>query len=427
MLYKDYRFSIVSANTDTLIYQERDDEKSLSTFGAVMILLNCGISNDPFFFPHTFTTGIVTALLLCLLALILTQLSFHIFLKSWKFDSENSFVSIWAEVFGPSTSFIPRFIMLVALVSMASVCTSDFQYHFEDFVNTWDVDGTSIFSYKPLRVYLLTFLSVFPFLFFDRFKSFDVMSTIANCALIYGLVVELYVLIKSIKADGFDPNGEICYFNMSLDKAVSCFDLFNIVFFLHPMASMVAPEIKKASRNTIISITWKTTILSAIINMAGGYLGYLTYFGNDEDDNILLFYDNQDPVVISGKAACLIAILLTNGIYTYIVAEILSGFFYDYKKDNTLVRVFSGLVVWLFDVAINYDGFMLCELINNIGSFCFIVLAFILPSVFYLIEYGFRDVKWGVISIVVICISVPISLYIFVVNMRAYVEDYFSK
>ncbi|EAX89223.1 Transmembrane amino acid transporter protein [Trichomonas vaginalis G3] len=406
LLFNDYRFNINSINHDALLYENLKTGNDISVFSTVMILLICGISNNPFYMSYTFQSGVFQALLCALVALILTQLSFHIFVRTWRFNQENSYPSIWSDVFGKGLVFFPRAVLLIAFISLSSVSLSDYLEQYSDLISYVDSEKKTVFSAKWFPRFVISFLGLIPALCVRRMAGMKYIAIFANVLLLICLICEAILFFKSLKNDGFDPNKEIVYWGSDISGLVGCFDLFSIVFFTHPFVSLLSTDIKNASRNKICSITWITSIVSVIINLAGGYLGYFTYFSNTQDDLIFMSESNQMNVfVIIGKLSLVIKTFISFNMYNYINAISLSEIFIPYKDDQTTSRVTCGLVMWLFSVFISWGSSKLVELLDLIGSVCFILLAFILPSIYYLAMYKFKKPVWSIIAIaeIIVC------------------------
>ncbi|EAY03125.1 Transmembrane amino acid transporter protein [Trichomonas vaginalis G3] len=427
LLFNEYKFNVNSLDGDTMLYHDRNSIKStgISAFTAVLVLLNSGISNDPFFMSYSFQTGIFQVIVISVLALILTQLSFHIFVKTWSFNGENSYISIWKDVFNGKTSIIPRIILFVAFISLSSVSTNDFLTEYDDLLSYVDPSKFSVFSSKWFKKFVLTFIFFFPSLFHNRFSQMKYISYMRNFLLVVCLIMEAVVAGKTIKENGFDPQKEIVYWGKDFSQTVACFDLFNVVFFVSPFVAMISKDIKDATRSKICKITWATSLTSLVFNLLGGYLGYLALFSKQEDDLVFLSFENQkDIFIIIGKITCLLKTILTNTMYIYINACCLADLFFKYSDDHKAARLTSGVVVWLLAIFITYTGWKLTDLLNLIGSTCFIFLAFILPSVYYLMMYKFRNILWGILSIFEVLVCVTISGIILYYNSTGFIEEY---
>lgn len=424
LLFEDYKYNINDINYHALIYHDKQTNP-ISVFSSVMVLLNCGISNDPFFLSYSFQTGVIQALVLCAAALILTQVSFHIFIKTWSYNSDNSYVSIWSDVFGKKLVILPRLLLLVAFISLSSVATNDFLTEYDDFIKYLDPKTSTVFSSKYFSKFVLTFCYVFPSLFHDRFSTMKYASYVGNFLLMMCLVAQIWLFVHSYKTNGFDPQKEIVYWSKDISQTIACFDLFNIVFFVAPFVSMVSKDVRNVTRSKILKITWITSLSSMVINLAGGYLGYLTYFSNTVDDLVFYSDSNQNhPAVIMGKFCCLIKTILSNNMFIYITAIALSDLIFPYSESHKAARVTSGMVIWLLTIFITYSGWKLTDLLNLIGSFSFIILAFVLPSVFYLSMYKFKKPFLSIVSIFEVLICVFISGTILYFNTKSFIADY---
>lgn len=410
ILFDDCKYNLNSMNYNTLLYTDKGSFVGVSMFSAIMVLFNCGTSDDSLYMSYAFQVGVIESLVLCVSALLLTQCGLHLFITTWSYNSENSYVSIWKECFGNKTRFIPRILLLLAFISLSAISTGDFLDQYNDLISYVDANHSTIFSSKYFSKFVLTFIFVFPSLFHNRFSSMKYASGVANLLLLISILCELWLFIKSTKENGFDPQKEIVYWSGDFKQAVYCMDVFNSLFFIAPFAAIISREIKEATRNKICKLTWYTSIASLFINLAGGYLGYFTFFSNQEDDSVFLNFEDQKQIpIIIGKLALLIKTILANNNYIYINAISLSDVVFPYSEEQKVGRISSGVVVWFLTIFITFKGTKLLGLFDLFGSFSFVILAFILPSVYYLVIYKFKRPITSIIAILELFICAVVS------------------
>lgn len=426
LLFNDCRYNIHANDYHTLMYPNKRGTDQISVFSAIMILICVGISNDPFYMSYSTQTGILQTIVICFSALILTQISFHIFVNTWRYDSSNSYVSIWTELYGKKTSIIPQIFLLIAFLSISSVSTSDYYDMYTDILSYFDKSSETIFSKKWFAKYIVCGLFTFPFMFFKKFTSMYLITTIGNLLLLISIICEGILFFRKFKEEGFDPQKELVIWNKDdFSLSVACFDLYNVLFFLHPFVSFISEDIRNATRSKIANITWMTTTISALLNLVGGILGYFTFFSSVQDDNIFYFYeDPSDYVVMIGKFCLMFKTLISNSMYVYIAAVQLIDMFVPYEHEYTESRFAAGVAVWLFNIFVTFNGYQWSDLMNLMGSFCFIILAFILPSIFYLSMYKFRRILWGIVAVLEVLICTLISGVILIYNIKSFKSEH---
>ena len=417
MRFNDYKFSSMHSDNSQLLYKSNENEKT-SFFKSFMILLNCGISTDPFFMAYSFRTGIIKAFLLCLLAVVLTQISFHIFVKTWSFDTDNSYPAIWVKCFGPSLKFIPHVLLLCALTSISVIVTEEVPANIDNLLEPY-VSEKSLIRNSMLQMYIITFLVTIPVFFCKKVTGLWIISTIANIGIVVGDLCVVINMIISIAKNGFHPENVVLWDN-SMDTTVECFGLFNTVFFLHPMVSLVSPEMDNCSREKVLKLSWTTTLSSAAINLICGYCGYLTFYGTNGEDNILFAYDPKSPLTIIGKLGCYMSVLFTTSIYNYIIGDQLASLFLDRYRHRDYAPLFiGGLVILCFNAGFDYGGDTFLNVFKLLGNVAFLIVAFVLPSVFYIYMDKFKSIAKSIGCIIEVLVSGTICIYMLINEIRS--------
>lgn len=423
LLYEDYRFTCNSDDSNTLLYPNKNEEHTIPISAAVVIILNSALVDDPFFVPGQMLSGFMVTVFVAIFVLLLTQLSFHIFVKTWSYNQLNSHVTIWTLLYGKFTNFIPRALLLLAFISNSSISIHDLIDQFHDLFSYLPSSQTKFVNNEWVIKYLFTFLLTIPALLHPKLGKMTIYCSIALFFQLLSLLCMLILFIKKTRVDGFDPQKQLLVWTTDFRMMNSLFDTFNTVYFTHPFVALISDDLKQATRTKIAKMTWITSICSGLILLTGGFLGYFTFFADSIDDNILFGYPNQkDPVVIVAKFGCLFKTAMANSMFVYIAAVSLLSIFASYNETLTTLRIFSGIVVWSLVMFINYKGTGLAKLVDLLGGYCFMILAYFLPSIFFLTMYKFKLPWWSIACICTLLVSGVILGWASYVNIGNYIE-----
>jgi amino acid permease len=232
------------------------------------------------------------------------------------------------------------------------------------------------------------------------------------------------MLFRDIHKNGFDPDGKIVYFSHNVWDYLECFDMFCVSFFSQPITGMVSQEVKEPTRNKMLKLVNNCMLTTLAINIICGYCGYFLTF--DKTDSTVFFYlDPNDKLVITGKISFILSLLLSNGIYTYVLEELLIEIFSVQGKNAVLARIFIGSIIFLFDCALN-KNYLVFDFLVLLEIIAYMSLVFILPQIYYLISFKFKSILHSVNAILEIVIGAVVAVALLYTFICDYKEDYFS-
>ena len=250
-----------------------------------------------------------------------------------------------------------------------------------------------------------------------------IMCAVALTLLLISLLCEAVLMFKTIKVDSFDPQKQIRYWSTDFRMMNALFDTFNTVYFSHPFVALISDDLYKATRSKITKMTWIISICSFLLLLSGGFFGYFTFFDSSIDDNILFGYSNtKDPFLIIAKICCLLKTALANNMFVFIATVSVLGIFTQYNEKLTILRIFVGIVIWTLVMFINYSGTGLMKLVDLLGGYSFMLLAYFLPSIFFLSMYKFKYPGWSILCIGVLLVSSVILGWASYCNVGSYIK-----
>lgn len=407
----------LSRNIDSLNFQKK------SFFQIANVIIKSSIATDPFLVAEIFHCGYLWCTIIVLVFVILTQLSFYLFIQSWIYGRAYSYNGIWRELFGPSScSWIALILVIITYLTFTIWYQHELHYHFSGIVlNLWP-DAPSILTNKWFATYVLSLIFIVPSLFTKRLANFAYMSMFSNVCTIIGIVclILYYIRFTSKYNISFAVTVEESDLKMFKGDIFSIFNTIGVVnsaLFYNPVLSVVVQDLHLPTLSRVMGLTWTTSITSIVIHFVGGFFSYLI---NPDNEGDVIFYDidayNDDgtkiiyPEIIIGQISTFCISICSNIFYTYFVSRQIAELILP-SSENSLVPIFfCGLVVCLFSAAMNFVEETATEVADLMAGVISILLAYVFPSIFYIRQYKFSHKLYGVISVVLITIGVVVSL-----------------
>ncbi|OHS95126.1 Transmembrane amino acid transporter protein [Tritrichomonas foetus] len=413
----DYRFRARTQKSDFVLFPNDSSQKHISYFMATMILCKVGIATDPLLLSDAFSCGIIQTLLLFIGIMILLQLSIHLYTRCWFYGTAYNFPDIWVCVFGPTFQLLPiLFIIIVYLTFVVYHGYEIYNYAYLFITTRWE-DPPSFLINKWFLTYVICVLTALPCLLVKKFVSLFWIALIGNFFTVVSFICVVVALIRSVNDVGFDPNHEIKYFTSDYSTSFKAMGLITTAFFVHPMLDLVFSYMNNPTVGRCMSCTWLTSSISLIVHFITGLCSYLL-FSNGEQENILYNLPSSNIEVTIGQISVYIVTLTSNAIYTYFLATQVSSLIVERRNDESAPVFISGIVVILFYVGMNFIGEKAIEVLDLIANAAYIILVYILPSIFYLRLYKFTQPFWSIISILVMVIGVPVNILIIIGQVK---------
>ena len=413
MLYEVYRFGSRERTDERPIFKAHSNP--MSSIAAISIIVNCATGSEPFFSESYYVCGIGNFVLAAVVMLIVSLISFKAYIRTWRYDSQTSFSEALVDAFGPKSIPVIRVLLILSLLSQILYNTRDVQSYANLFTEYY-FPSVTILQNKYLVLYVLTFVTTIFSSFIRSFSRFSYISYVGNVSFIVTFALLLYYFAENVK----DVGGSGLWDNTSLGSW-KLQDTFNLAFyflhgyFLHPMISNLAPELKFTTQGRISRVAGWAYFFSFLKNFLPGLCLYFTLFGVSQGNFALSYLPSSAPRAFVGLFG-LIHILCTNMLMNYLLAIELTKFFTDdlSKTNNVLM---GSLVVSSFAVGMNIAPYQIVDWICYICNYVCLFVCLFLPFVAYLKMFGWKNL-WGIYSIffgiVALAIIVFIIVYVFV-------------
>jgi hypothetical protein len=414
---RELRVATISQQTGPPVFPSYHSVKERISFpSAFALLAKAAIATDAFTMVHSFNSGIVTALIVGLLVMLLTEASFYVFIRSWAFDEAYSYEDLWRMLFGRGLAWIPIFLLLISYVMCVvagywemSQCAPDL------LANVWP-DAPAILTNIWFLHYFFGAIVMLPFLFSVRLADFRWLGWLS----LFGLLVAVGCLLvhfisQTAMGSISSSSDKIVYFSGDFSLIAEVFEMLSCAFFAHPFVAPISRQMLRPTRDRILKLTWFVNILCGIVSYGVPLIGFLFFTDIEAEENIYLYLDGQAPEVIMGKISMLVLSIASTMYYTFFIAQVIVQAITAGPVRSDKIPLFvTGLAVTLTSICINLTDETWTLALYAIGSIAFNIIGFVLPEVYYLKQFGFISRQWGIISAVVLIFGlgmVAISIY----------------
>ena len=407
MILKDYMYGQHNSN-QRMLFPKSDTPISLFFAVNLLIMFQCG--DDSMYLDEALSCGIINSLVAAAIPLILTQLSYALFIRSWRYNVAVDFPHVVYDAFNSKfLLWIVNIIYIISFINLSSVYVEDACTYIEN-IFAPKIYEVSFLTNKFFLGYVGQLVFTVPFLFLPKFSSFKILSLIANFCVIFTVVVAIYFMCVSIKNDGFDPNKEIVIADNDFWGFISVMSYFNNLFYSHPTLSAIAKDMASTKIKSVTRVTFISTLFTYFITLAGGYATHFMFFGSIGWDDNCIDYFPDHPLKYIGRITSAINTVITNASTVYLAAGQLYRLFNN-QEPRVLERVFSGIIIILISFAIMTLDDTSENTFNVIGSFISILLGYIIPSACFLKMAGIKSL-FGVSAVVVIIVSLTFGILI---------------
>jgi hypothetical protein len=230
-------------------------------------------------------------------------------------------------------------------------------------------------------------------------------------------------LILTVDQEGFDPQGQFKFFGNNWRDYIEALGNFNTCFFVHPFISPIMAEMEHPTLARCTGVVLATNVVSAILNFVTGLLSRLHFRSVPSYDPIFAYLDTNRPDIVVGIVAMYISSLCLTAYYTYYLATTIASLILKDAGNQMIPVVMSGVVVILSYCALNFTDTIVTDIAVFIGNVAFLLLAFVLPPIFYLVQFRFSNLRWSILAIVVMVVGVGVGMVILYYNFESFAKN----
>jgi hypothetical protein len=405
-----------------VLFQTARRDRPSSLLSSIVLLVKAEVGTDPFLIAAGFRSGILSSLLICVMFLILTQLSAVLFVRTWVWGESYSYSEVWTYTFGSRFHWFPTMLIILAYLSWVVFGGWEMFHYVNMFLPVLWPGVPSILLNKWLLIYGISGCFVLPCLvLISKLNGFRGMAWISLIAHVTGLFCVVGALIRSVGDEGFDPQGDLTLFGKHFGDYIEALGNYNTAFCIHPFIAPIIGEMEMPTIARCYKATWGTNIITGILNFGTGLCSYLLFKDITSYDPVFSYLNPRNGEVIVGIIAMYVVSICTTAFYTYYLAVIIASLTLKETAGQTKPVCLAGLVVVLTYAALNFIGDIVNDISVLVANIAFLLLAFVLPPVFYLVQFGFSSVKFAILALVILFIGVPVGILILYYAIRSLV------
>ena len=407
VIIKDMKLSSgMNVKDATLYHRANAQYKQYSFFEILNLLIAVSLNVNPFIDKRIFHVGIIHALIYSIVLVILSMLSYYVFIRSWIYRRAYSYSQIWAELFGPSFSWVAITCVAVSYIMLDARYMNQIYEDFTVFVFDMWPNAPSILSSRWLVSYIFALIFLLPTLFVKKEACFSPVMIASNVFLVIAIICLIVHYFERI-SDNVDH--DFILFSDNYNDNIISIGLISQALFVGPILAVVVKEIERPTKNRVIQLTATTTIVTGIITYVGNLVGFLI---NPALSSLNIFSEiGSDYIeVIIGRIANFIVATIACIFTTHFTATRISEIVLIRSSEKKVPMLIAGLTVIFFITGINFLSNQVTRILEIISGVTTMVIIYILPPVYYLVQYKFYNILWFICSLIVFIIGVPISI-----------------
>lgn len=395
---QNHKFQLKQGDNKLVVFQSHGARKTLSFFGALSIIFNLLITDDPFFMPYYFQCGLTKSIIITIIIFVLNLLSFMIYFKTWIFGNAFSYEGITSIAISRNLAIFISIIIIFSFICISVDMSQSIPYYFVDLFSL-SSKCPSILLNKWFLYYIINFLTVFPSLFNKSIASFNIISTIGNFFLIISIIF-FFIGFASNRPLKFEATHDSRKFQFD----ANCIKGITNMFFINPILYLITTNMTSPSTKSITGIVIITNLASVIASLSVGIVGYF-YHSNIE--NILDLLPRKSAYTIIAKIGLIIKLISSNMCYVYIISSRVCELILKGSEKWPVAVVTAGVVIITLNAIKLFSKFNIFFSVVILISFifqCFLNFGF--PTIFFLKLFQFSSKPWAITSIVLLIITI---------------------
>lgn len=410
MLVADHRFKMHGHNSNHLYFYRSSNQVVISFFTSFMILMNGSFSVEHLKIGSFYGVGIIQGILLSLIPFLLTQLSFYIFFRSWVFGSKFTYSGIWILIFGPTFKLIPQILVIYSYLNFTFSLVTLIPDIWKKFFNDLCASPPDFIMNDWFIVYLIGFISTFPFLLSKRLSSLRYMSYVSNSFLVLNLlfvIIDFFIHIKEI------DSSKIPLFGGNYNESMRILVAFQSAFYFHPLLQLSTEDLDNPTNSRVTGLTWVTSLTKFIIFNVIPILNFSLYYSknHNNEDSFLNHYEPKSALTIMIEITLYANILLTIAFFTYIIAYSLVEML-SVQRQKRMITILGGVCAFLLNSTICFVDKNVRKILRIIGTFSICLLVYFLPPIYSIALYKTKDILWFILSLFLLVVGVAYSIQI---------------
>jgi len=387
------------------------DVGQLSSFAAIMLLLNPTITIDPFIIIEGIQSGLLLSSLISISLMIMSTISIKILAQSWAVNNTFTYTGLWKKCFGKFFSWIPGGIIIIAFFSLSSLCTYEFFYDISDINGMIPfLKDKSLPSKRTIDI-LLIVLSSIPAMISNKFSSLLFISIVGNIGLLLASVATIIYFIKKVDKFGIDPENKLKWWNGDFVSIIDSYSYYNIAYFVHPVIYLVLVEMKHVSEDKTIKIAFTNFVVTSIFNMGVGIMSYLMYYDDFESGiKIISKFPRDSYWPVIATVGAFLSNVGSNCAYIMFIVKEVCDMLLDGSSHHIPSRLVAVVAVVFMGFTFTQSGEATKNVVWSISSLSYYALVYIFPPIYYLKTFGLSNKLWGPLAVLIFILPIPFAI-----------------
>jgi hypothetical protein len=403
-----------SDNGSLFPHQKLACREALSIGTAALLLMKAAIAIDPFNFSFVIKTGVIQSGVVAVLILLFMQASYAVLLRSWSVGEAYTIADIWRKTIHRETAWIPHCLVLYAYFSCLIADYWEILDGVACVVGWLWPNAPMLFLDSAFLQYVTMVLVAMSLLCTTQMRSYVRVSLLGLvCGVIAFVCAVVYFSRHMFDEDGYVATNEIVLFKPDFVSIYTCIREITAALFAHPYLPFIANEMHRPSRARVMKMTWIAMGPATLFVYVTPVVGYLLMTDVEDDYNFFIELDPAgSPEVVIGEVGVIVLSITSLLFFTFFIAHSFVTFFNGEQlgsteegQDSPTVRMLSALAVSLLAISVNFTTDLVEYLIYEIAMIVYCLIAFVLPGLYYLVQFRFAIFRWGVAACLILCLG----------------------
>ena len=369
-----------TTSMETSLIQNSDNEKSkISMFRAVVFLTNVITGTGALTIPYCFRTGVGTNSIVLIFIALISYLSVVLLIDTSKKSGTSdydllmgaSFSNKKLKIIPQLTTFITLFGIIIVYIQF--VC-SLFQSVFDE------INGVPNLLYK--RWFLIPIAIGCVTLPITMLKSIGALSYVSIFSIAMSLIYVVHGIYIFFSQDKFDPDNRLVIFSTNSifipSLATQCSS-----FTCQPFVFSTLLQMKNCTISRQYKAMFFAILTSSLLYYIGGIFPYLTFFDDIKDAMVISYFKKGNVFTIIVKGLFTLLTMLSCPNVVFFCRKSLNDMIFG-TEPTTLRWIIMGFIIIVVTASIAITVKSISTLFGFIGGLACPVMAYILPSTYYL-------------------------------------------
>jgi hypothetical protein len=400
------RVEALSRRSSAPIFPDPDfGVPQVSMLGAILLIFKSVYAEDSFCLVRSFDTGPVVGLFGLLLSVCITMIAYAVWTRSWGYGTGYTYTELWRLTVGKWCSWVPIVCLLLTYVINIVACDQEIAYWVGNLVWTLWLDAPTAVTNFYVLSYVFLFVVALPCLFFPRVTWFTWISALVLFFSIAAIICLIALLFATQWDSKYSACAPVTANQWTFVNVYSFVTTYTSALVGQPMLSAIVRDMTFPSRSRIMRSVFVANCIAGAFLYLIPFLGWLLCTDVPQYDSVFNYVDPYIPYVIAIKVAQVLSALFSCAYYMHFIAKEIVAHLADKAEFQRSSTWCAGMVIGLIAIAVNAMGQPWLSLAYALAYPAKCLVAYILPGVFYLRQYGTANRKWTFLATVTMAIG----------------------